>query len=125
VVGDISLHGPPGMWLEEFGVLSLGGVESAKGKKARLNVVVRGEGAESVKFDVSSVDPPELKVTFGEPTRLKATLVRVPVDIEVPAGTRPMVRLGTSQGEEGKIVLTTTHPTMKELALGVRFSVER
>jgi hypothetical protein len=125
VVGDISIHGPRGMWLEDQGVLNLGPVESATGKKARLGLVVRGEGAESVKFEVGSLDPAELKVTFGEPTRLSASLARVPVDVEVPAGTPPMVRLGTSQGDEGKIVLTTTHPTMKELALGVRFAVER
>jgi hypothetical protein len=45
--------------------------------------------------------------------------------VEVPAGTRPMVRLDTAQGEEGRVVLTTTHPTIKELVLGVRFAVER
>jgi hypothetical protein len=45
--------------------------------------------------------------------------------IEVPAGTRPMVRLGTAQGEEGRVVIKTTHPTIKELVLGVRFAVER
>jgi hypothetical protein len=125
VVGDISVHGTRGNWLEEQGVLNLGAVQGATGEKARLNLVVRGEGAEEVKFDVGSVDPPELKVTFGEPTKLSATLVRIPMHVEIPPGTRPMVRLGTSQGEEGKIVLKTTHPHLKELSLGVRFAVER
>jgi hypothetical protein len=125
VVGDISVHGTRGNWLEEQGVLSFGAVEGASGEKARLNLVVRGEDAEGVKFEVGSIDPPELKVTFGEPTRLSATLVRIPMHVEIPPGTRPMVRLGTSQGEEGKIVLKTTHPNMKELSLGVRFAVER
>jgi hypothetical protein len=125
VVGDISIHGKPGTWLEDQGVLNLGKVESAAGKKAALNLVVRGEGAEGVKFEVGTADPPELKITFGEPKRLKATLVRVPMYIEVPPGTQPMARLATVQGEEGKILLKTTHPTMKELSLGVRLSVER
>jgi hypothetical protein len=121
VVGDISVHGTH--WREEEGVLVLGSVESSKGRKERLNVVVRGENAEDVKFEVGSLDPPELKVTIGEPKPLKATLLHVPVDIEVPPGTRPMVRLATAQGEEAKVVLKTTHPTMKELAIGVRFAV--
>jgi hypothetical protein len=125
VVGDISVHGPRGIWLEEQGILNLGRVESAVGKKARLNLMIRGEGAERVKFEIGLADPPELKITFGEPKRLNATLVRVPMEIEVPPGTRPMARLSASQGEEGKIVLKTTHPTVKEFALGVRFSVER
>jgi hypothetical protein len=66
-----------------------------------------------------------MKVTIGEPKRPKEGLMHVPVEIEVPAGTRPMVRLHTAQSEPGRIVLTTTHPKVKELVLGVRFSVER
>jgi hypothetical protein len=123
VVGDISVHGTN--WREEEGVLMLGRVEGSKGRKERVNVVVRGENAENVKFEIGSVDPPELKVTIGEPKRLTATLLHVPVDIEVPPGTRSMIRLATAQGEEAKIVLKTTHPTMKELAIGVRFAVGR
>jgi hypothetical protein len=123
VVGDISIHGTH--WLEEEGVLLLGRVEGKIGKKDRVNLVVRGEGADKVEFKLDSADPSELSVTFGEPQRLNAKLARVPVYIEVPPGTRPMVRLATSQGEEGKVVLKTTHPTMKQLVLGVRFAVER
>jgi hypothetical protein len=124
VVGDISVRGGTN-WLEDQGVLNLGRVLAAQGKKVRLNLAVRGENADTVKFDVGSLDPPELKVTFGQPRRVKPTLVYVPMEVEVPAGTPPMARLGTAQGEEGKIVLTTTHPTMKELTMGVRFAVER
>jgi hypothetical protein len=78
-----------------------------------------------VQLAVDSVDPKELKVTIGEPKKITDTLVHFPVEIQVPAGTRPMVRLGTAQGEEGRVVLSTTHPTIKELVLGVRFAVER
>jgi hypothetical protein len=123
VVGDISVHGQH--WLEEQGALLLGQVKGKTGKKDRVSLVVLGENVEDIKFEVGSVDPPELKVTIGEPNRLNPSLLRVPVEIEVPSGTRPMVRLGTAQGEEGRIVLNTTHPKMKELALGVRFAVER
>jgi len=121
VVGDISVHGTN--LREEEGVLMMGSIDSRKGRKERVNIVVRGEKAENVRFEIGTVDPPELKVAIGEPKRLKATLLHVPVDIEVPPGTRPMVRLGTAQGDEAKIVLKTTHPEMKELAIGVRFAV--
>lgn len=123
VVGDISVHGKN--WRETEGVLQMGSVDRSEGRKERVNVVVRGDNAEDVKFEVASVDPPELQVKIGEPQRLKSTLLHVPVDIEVPAGTRTMNRLATAQGEEAKIVLKTTHPTMKELAIGVRFAVGR
>jgi hypothetical protein len=66
-----------------------------------------------------------LKVKIGEPKRLSDVLMHVPVEIEIPAGTRPMVRLPTAQSEPGRVVLSTTHPKVKELVLGVRFAVER
>jgi hypothetical protein len=123
VVGDISVYGSK--WNDSQGVLILGKVKSVAGAKEHVNIVVRGQGAKDVKFEVQSVDPPELKVKIGEPKRLKDTLLHVPVEIEVPAGTSTMVRLQTAQGDEGRIVLKTTHPTIKELAIGVRFAVER
>jgi hypothetical protein len=103
----------------------LGSVKSSEGGKGKVNVVVRGEGAADVTFDVGTVDPPELKVTIGEPQRLKDTLLHVPVEIAVPPGTRPMARLDTAQGGAGRITLKTTHPRIRELVLGVRFAVER
>ena len=123
VVGDIGVYGID--WIEEYGVLSLGKVKSSEGRRGRVNLVVRGEEAADVRFELQSQDPPELKVTLGEPKKLSETLLHVPVEIEVPAGTRPMVRLDTAQGEAGRVVLKTTHPKIKELSLGVRFAVER
>jgi hypothetical protein len=123
VVGDISVHGIA--WSDEQGALAIGKVKSGEGARQKVNVVVRGAGANEVKFEVQSVDPPELKVKVGEPRRLNDELMHVPIEIEVPAGTRPMVRLNTAQSEPGRIVLTTTHPKVKELVLGVRFAVER
>jgi hypothetical protein len=123
IVGDISIHGTN--WREDEGVLVLGGVKSSTGRKARINLMVRGEQAHDIKFEVGTVDPTEMKVTIGEPKRIKDALVHVPVDIEIPAGTRPMARLATAQGEEARVVIKTSHPVMKELAFGVRFAVER
>jgi hypothetical protein len=123
IVGDISVRGTG--WNEEAGAVKIGSVKSSEGKRTNLSVAVRGESAETTKFEVKSVDPPEMKVTLGAPKKLKEGLVQVPVEIEIPAGTRPMVRLDTSQGEGGKILLSTTHPKIKELAIGVHFAVER
>ena len=58
-----------------------------------------------------------MKVTLGEPKKLKDTLVQVPVEIEIPPGTRPMVHLDTAQGEAARIVFSTTQPKIKELAI--------
>ena len=82
IVGDISVRGTG--WNEEAGAVKLGSVKSSEGKRTNLSVAVRGENAESTKFEVKSVDPPEMKVTLGEPKKLKDGLVQVPVEIEIP-----------------------------------------
>ncbi len=123
VVGDISVRGTG--WSEERGALTMGSVKSSEGGHNKLSIFVRGADAANTTFKVQSVDPPELKVTVGEPKKLKDTLVQVPLEIAIPAGTRPMVHLDTAQGEAGHIVLSTTHPKIKELAIHVQFAVER
>jgi Protein of unknown function (DUF1573) len=122
VIGNISIHGR--MWNEEQGVLRLGRVKSSEGAEAPLTVVIRGDGADDVKLSVGSVDPPELKVTIGEPHKFKDTLVHIPLTIEIPPGTPPMARLNIDQHDEARVVLKTTHPDVPEMVLGVRFAVE-
>jgi hypothetical protein len=124
VVGDISVRGLTG-WNDDQGVLVIGSVKSSEGAHGKVNLIVRGNDAANVKFDLKSVTPPELKVHIGKPQKIRETFVQVPVDIEIPVGTPPMVHLDTAQGEAARIVFSTTHPKVKELALGVRFSVER
>jgi hypothetical protein len=123
VVGDISVHGIK--WNDERGVLNMGMLKSSEGGRENLNLVVRGPDAATTEFQVKSIEPAELKVTVGKPKHVKDNLVHVPVEVSVPAGTRPMVRLETVQGDAGRVVLSTTNPKIKELSLGVRFAVER
>jgi len=123
-VGDISVTGVTG-WNSEESILTIGSVKSSEGGQGKVFLSVRGPGAADVKFDVKSKEPDVLKVTLGEPKKLKDTLVQVPVTIDVPAGTRPMVHLDTAQGEAAHIVFSTSHPKIKELSLLVRFAVER
>ena len=99
----------------------MGSIKSGEGGHGRVSIVVRRRNCADTTFKVKSVDPPEMKVTIGTPKKLKDTLVQTPLDIEIPAGTRPMVRLDTAQGEPARIVLTTTHPKIKELSVEVLF----
>jgi len=121
VVGDISIYGSG--WNGKLGLLTLGKIRSDEGKKVRLNLAIRGAYAADTEFSVASVDPPELKVSFGEHRKMKEQLVHVPLLIEVPAGTRPMVWLGKPASTDATIVLKTTHPETPEVPLRVRFAV--
>ena len=124
VVGDVGVRGITG-WNEDEGILTIGSVKSSEGGHGKINLVARGAGAGDVKFSLKSKEPEELKITLGEPKRLSDTLLHVPVDIEIPPGTRPMVHLDTAQGDAAHIVFSTTHTKVKELSLSVRFAVER
>ena len=123
VVGNITVHGR--LWSEPRGALMLGNVKSADGTVATLNLVIRGQGAGDVQMEVAAVDPPELVATLGEPKQFKSTLVHVPLAVEIPPGTPPMVRLDTDQSDGGRITLKTTHPDAPELVLRVQFTVQR
>jgi len=121
VLGDISIYGPG--WKANRGLLSMGKVRSTEGKTARLILAIRGDHAAGTEFKVASVDPPDLKVTFGEPRQMKEQLLHVPLLIEVPAGTKPMVWMGEPASSDASIVLETTLPETTEIQLKVNFAV--
>jgi len=123
LVGDISIHGRG--WSEEQATLRMGRVKSDQGLRLSVNIVVRGEQASDITFEVQTCDPPELQAVLGEPRRLKKTLTHVPMTIEIPAGTRPMARQGTAQSDAAQIVLKTSHPETPKMVLKVLFAVER
>ena len=114
-------------WNRERGILSLGTVERDHGKLARLLVMVRGEHARGIEITVDKVVPSALRVTLGAPKPIKGGhVVQVPLSVEVPRGTPPMVYLGVQQSGKsglGEIILKTNHPHAQELRLKVRFAV--
>jgi hypothetical protein len=123
VKGDISIFAPAG-WNETTGILRMPTITSATGGKSQVFVTIRGEHAATTKLSLDRVDPEVLKATLGEPQKLRDGLVRVPLTIEVPPGTRPMARMGEDQGGEGEIVLATTHPGTSSIRLRVYFTVQ-
>jgi len=122
VAGDIAIYGFG--WNAKSSLLRLGNVVGAEGKEVRLKVSLRGEHALATKLEVASVDPPELKVTLGERRELGKELVHVPLLVEIPVGTRPMVRAGGASSEEAEIVLRTTHPLSPEVTMRVQLTVQ-
>ncbi|MEM9186461.1 MAG: DUF1573 domain-containing protein [Planctomycetota bacterium] len=129
VEGDLSIRGAG--WSAETGVLSLGIVKNSVGYKRNLLVSVKGPNASEAELSVAEIDPPELAVALGEPRRVRAGVVHFPLAIEVPKGTRPMVRLnnglkgdGTYAFPEGRVRLASTLPSTPGIELRVRFAVE-
>jgi hypothetical protein len=122
VKGDISIAGTG--WVEAAGMLRLPPTVSAAGSSTRLNVSVRGDHAKSTELKVASVKPEELKVSLGEPKVIRDNFVQIPLTVDIPPGSRPIVMMGEDQGGEGEIILSTNHPQTPEVRLKVAFMVK-
>ena len=121
VKGDVSIFGRG--WNEAAGLLRMAPVASAEGGKTRLSVTVRGQQAAVIMLAVAKVEPAELKAALGE-RRTVGAIIQQELTIEIPPGTRPMVRAGENDGGEGQIVLSTTNPLTPEVRLRVNFTVK-
>jgi len=122
VVGDISIFGPG--WNAPVGLLRMGSFSSDQGKVVKLKVAIRGEFAQEARLEVAEVDPPQLKATVGEPQQMGEKLLHVPLIVEVPAGTSPIVRLGEPVSSDAHILLRSNHEEIPDIRLRVRFAVE-
>ena len=121
VVGDMSIIGRNVD--SNQATFSLGYIKRGEGRTGEMFVLVKGPYRNDVKLTVAEVDPPEMKVSVGEPTSEGKT-VKYPVTVSVPKGTPAMSRIGSAQGKAARFVLHTTHPFSKELPVQVRFTVE-
>jgi len=122
VVGDISIFGPG--WVPRLGLLRMGSVRESERKQVRLNLAIRGDLAQSTELEVAETDPPELKATLGERRLINDRQVHMPLVVELPKGTPPMVRTGEPASTDAKIVLKSNNPKASEIRLRVHFTVE-
>jgi len=122
VVGDISIFGTG--WNRTRGLLKLPPVNGKQGGQVKLTVAIRGEHEKAGSVEVASTSPSVLKAELGEPVEMSPELLHVPLVVSIPAGTRPMARLGGYLGVEGGIVLNTGHPVTPEYKLRVAFIVQ-
>ncbi len=122
VVGDISIFGPG--WTAHKGLLRLGSFLSREGKRVTMKVAVRGDHGEDLQLEVAEIDPPQLKATFGEPRQMGDKLLHVPLVIEVPAGSPPIVRLGEPVSSDAHILLRSKNGEVPDFRLRVQFAAE-
>lgn len=134
VEGDLTIHGRG--WNPELGVLNLGMVKGNVGKSSKLRVSLKGDAAtlplDEIKLKVVETDPQELEIDLGDPREVREGVVHVPLEVSVPVGTRPMVRLnsggqkpdGTFRHPDGIVRLKGENAQIPEIELKVRFAVE-
>jgi hypothetical protein len=121
VEGDVSIRGFH--WNKQANVLLLGTVKQAEGISSKLLLSTKGDHADDIEFEVAKVDPPELKVSLGERKAIRPGVSHVPLTVELPPGTKPMIRNHSAQGEDAVIELKSNHPITPTMTLNVRFTV--
>jgi len=122
VVSDILVLGAG--FDRQRNVLDMGPVRSDVGAKARLHLRVRGPHREEVNFQIGDIEPADvLQASVGPRIDSGDGPVLYPLTVEIPKGARLVNRLGLDLEKNGKILIETTHPQVKQIVLYVRFAV--
>jgi len=116
--GDLVLAGPG--WDSSRQALLLGTVSRSAGLRTRVFLTAKGPHRDLVRPTVREVVPDSLRVTVGDGSPIgTGGVVRIPIDIEIPSGSRVVNHLCSQQGPAGRIVLDTGHPDSPELTIPV------
>lgn len=122
VVGDVAIFGGSA-YDPKLATLKLGNVKSSDGASATLMLSIQGEAKESIKPEISSVEPSQsLKVFFGEPKDMGNRKI-YPITFEVPVGAPLAYFPGTASDNFGKVVIKTNSETEDEIPIFVRLVV--
>jgi hypothetical protein len=122
VVGAVTVSGKG--WDRESGYLQLGQVRQSEGAKRTVYVIAHGTDLTGLKLDPPEVAESALRVTYGKIAELKeGTVIRLPVHIEVPAGSPLVNHMGGKQARLAEIVIATNKPTLGRVKISVKFAV--
>jgi hypothetical protein len=111
-------------WDDDKSLLSFGTVSGRDGAKAELFILAHGPHAKQLRPTVKQLTPNVLKITVGQPAAgADGSSVRVPLTVEIPAGTPAMLHLGGEEGKIGEILIDTNDPEAETIRIRVRFAV--
>lgn len=118
ITGDLVLAGPG--WDSSRQALMLGTVSGKAGLKTRIFLSAKGPEREKVRPVVEEKVPESLEVTVGEATPVgSGAVLRIPIEIVIPPGTRAVNHICSEQAPAGRIVLATGHPDSPTLSIPV------
>ena len=122
IVGNVTIVGSD--YDAELGLLKLGMLSAGRQHERQLWVLIKGSDASAIQLRVSETDPAEvLQATLGQPMRA-GNLMRQALTVRVVPQGRVVNRLGSQQGETGRIVLESDHPAARKVVIRVAFAVE-
>ena len=118
VSGDLALAGTA--WDSSREALLLGTVSSRSGSQTNLFLTAKGPHRADVRPVVRSVVPDALQVVIGEGKPVgSGNVIRIPLTITIPPGSKPANNICSEQAPAGKIMLDTGHPDSPTLTIPV------
>jgi hypothetical protein len=118
VGGDLVLVGPG--WDSSRQALLLGTVSGTTGLRTRIFLSAKGTHRDVVRPTVEDTVPESLQVTIGPGSPVgSGSVVRIPIDIVIPPGSRAVNHICSEQAPAGRIVLATGHPESPTLTIPV------
>ena len=122
VGGDLVLVGPG--WDSSRQALMLGTVSSRKGLRRRIFLTAKGPHRDEVQPRVEETVPESLEVSIGAGKPIgDGGVVRIPIDLVIPPGSRSVNHICSEQAPAGRIVLATSHPESPTLTIPVCVTV--
>jgi hypothetical protein len=118
VGGDLVLAGPG--WDSSRQALRLGTVSGKAGLRTRIFLSAKGPKRDLVHPTVEETVPESLEVTVGEAVPVgSGAVLRIPIEIVIPPGSRGVNHICSEQAPAGRIVLATGHPDSPTLSIPV------
>jgi len=118
VGGDLVLAGPG--WDSSRQALLLGTVSGRSGLTRRIFLTAKGPHREQVRPTVVETVPDSLQVTVGPGSPVgTGGVMRFPIDLVIPPGSRGANHLCSAQAPAGRIVLATGHPESPSLSIPI------
>jgi hypothetical protein len=122
IVGNVTIVGPD--FDGQSDILKLGTLPGDAPIERQLWVLIKGEAAAEGRLRVKETDPAEiLQVTLGEPSRF-GNLTRQSMTVRIVPPGRVVNRLGSRQGELGRILLASPAADGPTVLVYVSFALE-
>lgn len=112
-------------WKKEYELLDLRTISRSSGLKHKLTLWIRGPARNEANLEVITREPDFVQVTLGEaqPTT-NGSAVRIPLEIVIPPGVEPTIRMGNDRGGYGEILIDTHHEDLGHIRIPLRFAVK-
>ena len=121
IVGDISVFGPGVTGSTK--TLRLGDIPLGAGAKRTFHVLVKGPHRDQTSISLARSEPSNLRVQVGQPDASNDRVRIFPITVEVPAEAPAINMMDEEEGRCGRILLETTHPTIKQVEVRVLYLI--